>query len=89
MSKIETNPEQETAVPWTFDNNVPRQKGVEFEVLLKNGYMRRVRFNAVRDYWTLWFADCTNPLQNAICHDTEIVGWRSAPNTTQQYKKRT
>jgi hypothetical protein len=63
---------------WVLGQNVPRINNIEFQVQLKDDSVRTVNLRPLLDHWTLWFTDCTHPLQNAICNDSQIVAWREA-----------
>ena len=63
---------------WILGNKVPRINGAEFQVQLRDNSVRSVKVNPLKDHWTLWFTDCTHPMQNAICDDFQIIAWREA-----------
>jgi hypothetical protein len=47
-----------------------------FEVLTVGDHIRTCRRMPEMDGATLWFIDCTHPLQNAICNEQYIKAWR-------------
>lgn len=46
----------------------------EFEVLMPDDSVRRVKRIPTLDWETLFYQDCTHPMQNAICHGA--IAWR-------------
>ena len=63
---------------WILGNKVPRINSTEFQVQLRDDSLRIVALRPLLDPWTLWFIDCTHPMQNAICDDSQIIAWREA-----------
>jgi hypothetical protein len=66
---------------WEVDERMPRYDDIrEFEVWLSDGSVRTVRrVGGKSNYYTpgtLVFLDCTHPMQNALCDEDRIMGWR-------------
>jgi len=59
---------------WIMNNQVPVEDG-KFEIII-NDSIRTVGINKFRDSYTLWFLDCTHPMQNTYCDRNSIIGWR-------------
>jgi hypothetical protein len=68
---------------WEVDERMPRFDDVrEFEVWMRSGDVRRVRRIGNRSAFitpgTLVFSDCNQPLQNVLCDECNVLGWRYA-----------
>lgn len=66
---------------WQIEDRMPRYDDIrEFEVWLRNGSTRTVRRVGNRSLrftpGMLLYTDCTHPLQNVICDESDVVGWR-------------
>lgn len=68
------------ALDWNVDEKMPRYDDLrEFEVWIR-GSVRRVRRIGNRscalEPGTLAYTDCTHPMQNIICDERAVQGWR-------------
>jgi hypothetical protein len=68
---------------WEVTERIPRNYvdgPRDFEVWMRDGSVRQVQFVGMDSTFltpgTFAFTDCTHPLQNVICDDDRIVGWR-------------
>lgn len=73
---------------WDVDNRMPKYNDInDFEVWV-DGYVRRVhRVGNHSTYFTpgtLVFIDCKYPMQNAICHEPMVKGWRVFAETVAE-----
>jgi hypothetical protein len=55
------------------------QQGQKFELLMTDGTRRDAEHRPERDYTSLWFTDCTHPLQNALVWEGAVDSWRAKP----------
>ena len=53
--------------------------GYGYQVQMQNDTIRNCVRRPRCDYSTLWFTDCTHPLQNAICSPDYVKAWRLVP----------
>lgn len=70
---------------WNVEEKMPRYDDIrEFQVWMGCGNTRKVRragnHSMVVSPGTLMFTDCTHPMQNIICDEQSIKGWRYSPS---------
>lgn len=68
---------------WEIEERMPRFDDMrEFNVWLVDGSVRTVRRIGNRSHFltpgSLAFTDCTHPMQNVLCDESNVVGWRYA-----------
>ena len=62
---------------WILGNKLPILKDdASFQVQLKDGQTRSVCRKPRLDFTSLWFIDCSHPMQNAYCDEDSIAYWR-------------
>ena len=71
---------------WELAERMPRYDDINLHQVWVFGQVRSVRRVGNRSTFytpgTLVFTDCTHPMQQAICDDELVNGWRIAPQTS-------
>ena len=67
---------------WQLGDRVPDARA-DFEVWLADGSVRKVHHVETILGHSLYFMDCTHPLQNVHCSPARVQAWRLAPPPPQ------
>ena len=64
---------------WVLGNNIPMVNGYSIEVQTNHDQIRTVHRRPMVDFSSLWYSDCTDPIQNMYCCPSNIKAWRLKP----------